>query len=485
MVLHSHMPYVEGYGTWPFGEEWLWEAIATAYLPLLRVLPGAPVTIGLTPVLCDQLEALTGPPGDRFTGFMTGIREQTHREDSEGAERTGRPDLAAEIRRAAGDYVRADQEFRGLGGDLLAAFRALSDNGPAELWAGPATHPVLPLLATTAGLHMQLATGIASHDRRFGRHPAGMWLPECAYEPGLERDLAEHGVDVFCVDQTDSLGLGALDNLEPVRTAAGPVAVPIDWQTISLVWDEQAGYPTAGDYRDSHQRTTFDLLPWANTGQCYDQDLGLAQANAHARDFVQRSIERLDAYRQERGRPGLLCCALDAELLGHWWYEGPHWLETVVAEAGAQGLRLAPISDALEGMEPVERPLAASTWGHPKDMSTWDSPQVADLAFATRRAELRVTRAAQGLAAAPAESRAARHDTIERAARELMALQASDWAFQITRGTASDYPDTRAAGHLAELDAALAALEDSTDGLPGPEVRNIAPDLELSPLIVP
>jgi 1,4-alpha-glucan branching enzyme len=118
-------------------------------------------------------------------------------------------------------------------------------------------------------------------------------------------------------------------------------------------------------------------------------------------------------------------------------------------------------------------------------MSTWDSPQVADLAFATRRAELRVTRAAQGLAAAPAESRAARHDTIERAARELMALQASDWAFQITRGTASDYPDTRAAGHLAELDAALAALEDSTDGLPGPEVRNIAPDLELSPLIVP
>ena len=479
------MPYVEGYGTWPFGEEWLWEAIATAYLPLLRVLPGAPVTIGLTPVLCDQLEALIGEAGGRFTGFMTGIREQTHREDSDGAERTGRPDLAAEIRRAAGDYVRAGEEFRGLGGDLLAAFRALAEDGPAELWAGPATHPVLPLLATTAGLHMQLATGIASHDRRFGRHPAGMWLPECAYEPGLERDLAEHGVGAFCVDQTDALGVGSLDNLEPVRTDAGPVAVPIDWETISLVWDEQSGYPTAGHYRDSHQRTNFDLLPWANTGDCYDRDLAVGQAEVHARDFVERCIARLDAYRGERGRPGLLCCALDAELLGHWWYEGPHWLECVVSDAAESGLKLASLPEALEGIETVERPLTASTWGHPKDMSTWDSPRVAELAFSTRDAELRVTRAAHALAGLAPAARADGHRALERAARELMALQASDWAFQITRGTASDYPDARAAAHLAELGAALTALEHSGAGVPGPGVRNMAPDLELSPLIVP
>lgn len=481
LVLHSHMPYVEGHGTWPFGEEWLWEAMATAYLPLLKALPGAGVTVGLTPVLCDQLELLTGDAGARFTAFMDGVREQVHEEDSAGAEAGGYPDLAAEIRRAGGDYVRARQEFGGLGGDLLGAFRALASDGANELWAGPATHPVLPLLATSAGLHLQLAAGIASHERRFGSHPAGLWLPECAYEPGLERDLAEHGVGVFCVDQTDVLGLGSPEQLEPVRTDAGPVAVPIDWQTVSLVWHEDTGYPTAARYRDTHRRTNFDLMPWANSGDCYDAEAGRLQAEQDARHFVAHAVERLDSYAAERGRPGLLCCAIDSELLGHWWYEGPAWLEAVVAEAEAQGLELASLPAALERVEPVERPLAASTWGQPKDLTTWDSPAVASMTFSAREAELRLIRAAHGLAGSDGAARG----TIERAARELMALQASDWSFLISRGTAADYPEQRAAGHLAAMDAALAALEKSDERAPDPTQKGIAPDLDLSPLLVP
>ena len=119
------MPYVEGFGTWPFGEEWLWEAVACVYLPLLDAIDGAPITVGLTPVLCDQLEAMRGETGERFIRFLDEIRSLVHSEDSAGLERGGEPELAAEVRRAAGDYVRAGERFEERGRDLLGAFAAL------------------------------------------------------------------------------------------------------------------------------------------------------------------------------------------------------------------------------------------------------------------------------------------------------------------------------------------------------------------------
>ena len=111
LVLHSHMPYVEGFGTWPFGEEWLWEAVACVYLPLLDVLEGSPVTVGLTPVLCDQFEAMRGPAGERYLRFLREIRTAIHAEDAHGLDRGGEHGLAAEVRRACGDYVAADAAF--------------------------------------------------------------------------------------------------------------------------------------------------------------------------------------------------------------------------------------------------------------------------------------------------------------------------------------------------------------------------------------
>jgi 1,4-alpha-glucan branching enzyme len=476
------MPYVEGFGTWPFGEEWLWEAVATVYLPLLEVVGDAPVTIGLTPVLCDQLEALRGEAGGRFLSFLADTRAQIHARDAEGLERAGAADLAGELRRAAGDYDLAASEFERRGSDLLRGFRELAEGDGTELWTGPATHPVLPLLATDAGLHLQLASGAASHERRFGARGTGFWLPECAFEPGLEEDLAEHGVVVFCIDQSDALGLGSFDQLEPVETEAGPIAIPIDWQTVALVWDEERGYPASAAYRDHHRRTVHDLKPWSNSGEAYDHGAALALANAHAQDFVARAIERLDGYRAERGRPGLLCCALDAELLGHWWYEGPHWLEAVLAEARAQGLELTGLTAALERVDPVRRELHPSSWGYPKDLSTWDGPRVADVAFAARAAELRTVAAAGAPNGRP---RAERQAALERGARELMALQSSDWAFQLTRDSAGDYPLQRVRAHVRALDRALAALKDSGAEVPTPGLRYLAPDVDTSSLLCP
>ncbi len=478
LVLHSHMPYVEGFGTWPFGEEWLWEATASVYGPLVDLLEEvpAPITLGITPVLADQLELLPGEAGDRLVDFLRGPRAAVHAEDAGGLRRGGEEGLAAEVDRAWGEYERAaDGLERGEGRALLERIAALGESSPVELWTSSATHALLPLLATDNGIRLQLATGVASHERRFGRFGGGLWLPECAYVPGLEHELADAGVRVTCVDQTSAYGFGGLDNLEPVLTAAGVVAVPIDWETVQLVWNGLTGYPATLSYRDYHRRTTHDLRPWNIGGGPYRPADAAAQAAEHAHDFVARVIARLDAYAAQRGRPGLVCFALDTELLGHWWYEGQIWLREVIAAAAEQGLELTTVSEGVERVEPVERELRAGSWGMDKDFSTWDSPAVADIAFRARTAELRTVAAAAGNVDA---------DALRRAARELLALQSSDWAFQVTGRLSADYPERRLAEHHAANDAALDALRHS-GGVPAPALRNLAPDLDLAPLLAP
>ena len=166
---------------------------------------------------------------------------------------------------------------------------------------------------------------------------------------------------------------------------------PIDRATISLVWSD-AGYPADGAYRDYHRHTIHHHNPWRNDGEAYDHELALVRAREHAADFVTRTRERLR--RDGDGLPGggLAVCALDTELLGHWWYEGLHWLEAVVEECDSQGLELVRLDDdALERFEPAPVGEAAggtSSWGADGDLSTWSGPAVADMAFATRAAEL-------------------------------------------------------------------------------------------------
>jgi 1,4-alpha-glucan branching enzyme len=448
IVLHSHMPYVEGFGAWPFGEEWLWEAIATSYLPLLATLEdGAPITLSLTPVLCDQLEA----PGamERCLAFLREVRPASHALDIEAATD---PAVAAELERAAGDYARAAQR---LPLDLLGAL------APHAAWTSAATHPILPLLATDAGLRLQVRTGVEGHRVRFGDGwRGGFWLPECAGAPWLYPLLEEAGVHATCVDLTDVLGHGDPRHLRPLATEAGPLLVPIDRVAIDLVWVSD-GYPAQAAYRDYHRRTARDHHPWANDGAVYDADRAQEQAAADAGDFVARVAQRL------RGG-GLCVCALDTELLGHWWHEGPRWLSLVVREAAQRGLPIVHLDDALAEADSVAAgglSEAVTSWGTPRDLSTWSGPAVADMAWRARAAELDVLAAAPGVG--------------DRAVRELLALQSSDWAFQVTTGNAGDYPRERFEGHAAALTTALA------DPAADPGVRNLAPWLARAALLEP
>jgi 1,4-alpha-glucan branching enzyme len=490
IVLHSHMPYVEGFGTWPFGEEWLLEAIAACYLPLIDLLErtserhgGPGVTVGITPVLADQLSLRE--VGERFLAFMNGTRVDCHRLDIAGLEGDGQRDAADALRHSARDYGWAAEEFERRGGDLLGAFGRLRDAGAIELWTSTATHAVLPLVATEQGAQLQLAAGIASHRARFGPWSGGLWLPECAYRPGVDEQLAAAGVRVFCVDQ--SRAGDTLDQLEPHVTPAGPVAVPIDWETIALVWDD-TGYPADPVYRDYHAQTINGLRPYAIGGGAYDREAGRQRAREHARDFVARVVRRADAYRAARGRPALLTCALDTELLGHWWYEGLAWLEAMIDESAAAGIGLATLPEALERHPAADRPLVESSWGLGKNLRTWDSPAVAEIVWPAREAELRLVAA---LAAGGTHD--GNRTAGERAARELLALQSSDWAFMTTRDLAADYPERRVRNHAAAFEAALAAFDDAVKdfrAMPGgppiePALRGLAPALDLAPLLAP
>jgi 1,4-alpha-glucan branching enzyme len=464
IVLHTHMPYVEGFGTWPFGEEWLWEAIVGSYLPLLELLDaGAPLTLSLTPVLCDQLEA----PGlaERFAGFIEQIRSHTHAEDAAGLRAGGHEQLAREVERSWGDYERALDGLRGRGGRLLEAL------APHAQWSSSATHAVLPLLATDDGVRLQVQSGIDSHRARFGAGwRGGFWLPECAHTRRLEPLLADAGVHATCVELTGRFGLGAREHLRPLLGDAGIVLAPIDRETIDLVWSD-GGYPADGVYRDYHHHTVHHHTPWSNDGGAYDHARALAKAREHAEDFVARTAARLRESGAGLPGGGLVVCALDTELLGHWWYEGVSWLQAVVEECERRHLPLVRLDDALARIEPAPasewrkqspRPGAdagfeadaTSSWGAHGDLSTWSGPEVADVAFALRRAEL--------------ETLAARPRAGDAALRQLLALQSSDWAFMLTRGVAAPYARERIALHRAALERALAdpaAASDATRNL--------------------
>ena len=459
IVLHSHMPYVEGFGTYPFGEEWLFDAVIRSYLPVLEV--ARDLTMTVTPVLADQLE----DPGvlQRLREFLVRHRIEAAQADVD--------EVAPECREAAeaeaARYGRALELLDRVGGDPLRAFQEAEQGGRVALAASAATHAVLPLLATRAGLRLQLDAGIRSHRRRFD-WSGGFWLPECAYTPGLDWRLAEHGVRWFCLDQSGHEE--PLDALAPVRTPGGPVGFTIDWEAIAWLWSLD-GYPSDPAHAMFAGKSLRGARIWKVGGGAYDPEEAERAARRQAGEFVAAIAERLRGFAASRGRPGLLVFAIDTELIGHWWSEGPIWLAEVLRLSPGAGVRLVSLDTALATHQPVERPLRPGSWGEGKDLRTWDSLAVADLTAGARRLELRLLGAlARGLG----------HERACRAARELLAVQSSDWAFLDGRGQAGDYPYLRATAHAE-------AMLDAIDSAPAPEarMRSLAPDLSLSPLIEP
>jgi 1,4-alpha-glucan branching enzyme len=401
------MPYVEGFGTWPFGEEWLWEAMATCYLPLLDVLDAHPgrVTLSLTPVLADQLEA-PGVP-ERFRAFLTGVREDSHALDLDQ-----HPEVAPQLEQSRARYRRAAAADP----DLLPRFAR------HVTWTSAATHAVLPLLATDAGIELQVRTGVEAHRARFGE-PGGFWLPECAHAPWV----LPHVEGVTCVELPDLAG--------PVRAHAGLALAPIDRGLVDLVWGAD-GYPSRGAYLNTRAFTERRHLAWSVAGEPYDAAAATVQARADAEHFAAQVP------------PGWSVVALDTELLGHWWAEGVDWLAALLET----DLEIVPLTAEYGADAPPAGELEITSWGRSRTLDTWSGPRAQGLAWRQRAAELRVL--------------GSRTPPTVRRLRELLALQSSDWAFLVAEGTAGPYPLERALAHERALDTEIE-----------PALRNLAPFL--------
>ena len=336
IVLHSHMPYVEGFGTYPFGEEWLFDAVVRSHLPVLEVAERLTMTV--TPVLADQLEDAGARDGCGSSWSRLRVERGGGR-PRPGAARVPR----GPVRPSSIATGTPSSCWTAVGGDPLRAFRDAAESGRVELAASAATHAVLPMLATPSGLRLQLDAGIRSHRRRFG-WGGGFWLPECAYVPGLEGALGEQGVRWFCVDQ--SAHRDPLDALTPVATAAGPTALPIDWEAVSWVWSLD-GYPSDPAYAQFAGKSLRGIRIWKVGGGAYEPEAAREATRRQADEFLAAIAARLQrVLPPSKGRRGLMVFAIDTELLGHWWSEGAEWLGEVDR---AGGVGRGPTDDGERG----------------------------------------------------------------------------------------------------------------------------------------
>jgi 1,4-alpha-glucan branching enzyme len=447
LVLHSHLPWLAHHGRWPVGEEWLYQSWAHAYLPVLDVVRRLAaegreglLTLGVTPVLAAQLD-----DPHCLRGVHAWLGDWQLRAHG-AAPRL--PDLAAHEHRTAAAALEVFERDWCHGASPL--MRGLRDAGAVELLGGPATHPFAPLLLPEVRA-FALETGLADAGVRLGARPAGIWAPECGYAPGMERGYAAAGVGRFLVDGPALRGDTAL--ARPVGTS-DVLAFGRDLDVTYRVWSPRSGYPGGRDYRDFH---TYDhpsgLKPARVTGRRvapeqkrpYDPGRAAAAGARDAADFVRVVRERLVALRQRIGRPALTVAAFDTELFGHWWHEGPAWLEAVLRalpEAGVRVTTLRGAADAGLVGDPVELP--ASSWGSGKDWRVWAGPQVTDLVALNERAQ----KALLG-AAAPSLVRDPLRDAL--ATQALLALS-SDWAFMVTKDSAAGYARERAHGHASRVE---------------------------------
>jgi 1,4-alpha-glucan branching enzyme len=461
LVLHTHLPWLAHHGRWPVGEEWLHQAWAQSYGPLLEMLTRLGeqgqrglLTIGVTPVLAAQLD-------DPYC-----LREQHRwladwmlRADDLSGQRD--PTLrwlgVHESRQARRALARFEADWS-TGGSPI--WRALADAGVVELLGGPATHPVLPLVREPIA-DLALATGLDDHQRRLGHRPDGIWLPECAYQPGLEKVLDRHGVRRVMLDGPSLQHVGASTS-RPWRLADSDVAVVgRDLDVTYRVWSPRRGYPGGRWYRDFHSyhhasgfklsRVTSPSLT-AEQKAPYDPDRAAVALADDVDDFVGVLHRRLTDIAAHDGSPGLVVAAYDTELFGHWWHEGVDWLEALLHRLPEAGIRVTTLDTAIEDMAPSASAYPErSSWGLGKDLAVWDGPEVRDMLDGQLWAQDALLSAAS-THASPGLGRDAWRDEL---AEEVLLACASDWPFMVSHHSSADYAQARLRGHLDDVTSVL------------------------------
>lgn len=462
LVLHTHLPWLAHHGRWPVGEEWLYQAWAHSYLPLVELVETLAaeghrevLTLGVTPVLAAQLDdpyCLRGVH-DWLGNWLLRAHEAADQRHSPSLR-----ELATHEHRAATQALETFESRWRHG--FSPVLRPLVDAGVVELLGGPATHPFQPLLHERVRA-FALETGLADTALRVGRAPEGIWAPECGYAPGMEHGYAAAGVRRFLVDGPALHGDTAF--ARPVGDT-DVVCFGRDLEVTYRVWSPRAGYPGDAAYRDFHTYDhTTGLKPARVTGRHvppsekkpYQPDLAAAAVRRHAADFVDVVVRRLRELADRTGRPGLVVAAYDTELFGHWWAEGPAWLDAVLRALPAAGVRVSTLRGALEAGclgPPVELP--ASSWGSGKDWRVWDGAAVSDLVTANAELQHRLlaTVDSAGSSAGRTPAGGGRDLVLDQLVSQALLALSSDWAFMVSKDSAVDYARRRAAVHHGRFD---------------------------------
>jgi 1,4-alpha-glucan branching enzyme len=490
LVLHAHLPFVRHPEHEVFLEEnWLFEAITETYLPLLGVLERLTqdeVPFRLTLSITPTLAAMWNDPllRSRYARRLDGLvdlaaREVDRTRDTPPFDRLARMYYArfVECRRMYHDWY---------GRDLVAPFRHFQKAGSLEILASAATHAYLPLLGPNPrAVRAQIRIGVDAYRRHFGRPPAGFWLPECGYAPGIDAALASDGIHHTVLEAhgvTYARPRPRFGVFAPVYSPARLALFGRDVESSRQVWSATEGYPGDQNYREFYRDVGYDLdydyiRPYIHpdgermhtgikyyrvTGrdkhkEPYDPILARRKAEEHAEHFVRERARQVARLAPGMDRPPVVVAPYDAELFGHWWYEGPDWLEALFRRlaAGPDGLRPVTLGEYLAA-HPINQLVtpAASSWGWKgyhevwlEGSNDWMYPRLH--AAADRMSDL---------ARAFPEPTSLERRALNQAARELLLAQSSDWAFIMKTATAVDYAVGRVRGHLENLGRLEAGL---------------------------
>ena len=491
LVLHGHMPYVLHHGEWPHGEDWLYEATAETYLPLLSTIEECcylnahpQMTIGLTPVLLEQLAH------EHFKqGFKTYLHSRIEQatSDEQYFQKEGQPHLAWLASHWIKFYKDLLKQYRGIDYDIPAAFKKLAEEGAVELLTSAATHGYMPLLLEDSSIRAQLRAGMNSSERILGLRPKGIWLPEGAYRPagnwapaiewghpdwrrGIDELVAEEALTHFFVDDhMFNYGSGIDRQIihQPVWVdgnggrSPSMIAFARDPYICKQVWCGFVGYPADGVYLEFHKRhgRRRGLRYWKITDR--KSDLGSKQyyypddvpgkIYEQSQHFCREVKHQLYEYQQQTGKKGVVVACFDAELFGHWWFEGPAFLKNVLLTLDADAdVELQTAENYLKSHRPDQSVhLRAGSWGEGGDHRVWANEQLKWLWEIEYRCETLFGKLTYHL---PWRTQPQLRDILQKAGRELLLLQASDWPFVITRRQAPDYGIKRFIQHVDRFD---------------------------------
>ncbi len=484
-VLHAHLPYVR-HPEYPefLEEDWFFEALTETYVPLIMILDRLlddgveyRLTMTLSPPLLSMME--DGLLIERYHRNLDRLVALAEKE----IDRTGReaPAFGDVARFYATHLARIRDVFRGTyGSRLIQAFIKHRDAGKLEIITCGATHGFLPLMdAVPQAVRAQVQVAVEHYRRTLGRAPRGIWLPECGYAPGVEGYLREAGLEFSFLEShglTDAEPRPSHGVLAPILSPGGIVFFGRDRESSRQVWSAEAGYPGDYDYREFYKDIGWelpldylgDVLPDGlrkNVGIKYHRVTGkvgladkapyvrgwaLEKAAQHAGHFLEQRIVQAEAHGAELDRPPLIMSPYDAELFGHWWFEGPEFLDFLFRKMHFDQDAVKPVTptEYLERhgeLEVVQPPLC--TWGARGYAEVWLNPRNdwiyphLDVA-----AERMVGLARRFEWPSDLERRA-----LDQAARELLLAQSSDWAFIMKTGTMVEYANKRTRDHVARF----------------------------------